>query len=379
MTFPQALKAMPILSRPKYAYVGTSGPLSQGIHAFTHDEHSSLLQLMGVTPHRHNPSWLTVSADGRMLYVVNEHGDDEGPGGSLSAYRIAEDSGALNLLGTVPSGGIGPVHMSLHPGGRHVFVAHYGSADVAVVSLAADGRLGEVLCTRRADETGATLGPTRAARGPAGSHANSGHDAPHAHMAQCDPGGRYVLVTDLGLDCIVAWRFDATRGELSAPQRWQASPGAGPRHLAFHPQHAGHCYVLGEESSTLSWLAFDAGSGALTTRKELSSLPPGHQGTSYASDLGISADGRHLYALNRLHDSIAIFALGADGAPSWQGEVWAQGSYPRSCTLDPGGRWLHVCNQRSDQITSFAIAADGSLQFSGQYVGVGNPTALVFA
>ncbi|MBT9456682.1 MAG: lactonase family protein [Burkholderiaceae bacterium] len=366
--------------RPQAVFVGTSGPLGQGIHAFAHDEGSGLLSAVGVTPHRHSPSWLTVCAGARTLYAVNEHGDDEGPGGSLSAYRLDATSGALSLLSTVPSGGIGPVHMSLHPQGRHVFVAHYGSADVAVVSVAVDGRPGEVMCTRRAAGTGAsTLGPTKAARGPAGSHANSGHDAPHAHMAQCDPSGRHVLVTDLGLDCIVAWRFDAASGELTAPQRWQASPGAGPRHLVFHPQDAGHCYVLSEESSTLSWLAFDADSGALTTRSELSSLPPGYQGTSYASDLRISADGRHLYALNRLHDSIAIFALAADGAPSWQGEVWAHGSYPRSCTIDPSGRWLHVCNQRSDQVTSFAIADDGGLQHSGQYVGVGNPTALVFA
>lgn len=370
---------MPIPFHPRHAYVGIFGPLSQGIHAFTHDERSGLLQARGVTLHRHNPSWLMLSVDGRTLYAVNEHGDDEGPGGSLSAYRIDAASGALNLLGTVPSGGTGPVHMSLHPGGRHAFVAHYGSAEVAVVGLAADGRLGEVLCTRKAADSGATVGPAKAAAGPVGSHANSGHDGPHAHMAQCDPGGRFVLVTDLGLDCIVAWRFDAASGELSAPQRWQASAGAGPRHLAFHPLDAGHCYVLGEESSTLSWLAFDADSGALTTRSELSSLPPGYQGTSYASDLRVSADGRHLYALNRLHDSIAIFALAADGAPSWQGEVWAQGSYPRSCTIDPSGRWLHVCNQRSDQVTSFAIADDGGLQHSGQYVGVGNPTALVFA
>jgi len=269
--------------------------------------------------------------------------------------------------------------MSLHPGGRHAFVAHYGSAEVTAMSLAVDGRVGEVLCTRQAAETGAALGPARASQGPAGSYANSGHDAPHAHMAQCDPSGRFVLVTDLGLDCIVAWRFDAASGGLSAPLRWQASPGAGPRHLVFHPKDAGHCYVLNEESSTLSWLAFDAGTGALTTRSELSSLPSGYQGTSYASDLRISADGRHLYALNRLHDSIAIFTIDAGGAPRWRGEVWAQGSYPRSCTIDPSGRWLHVCNQRSDQVTSFGIAADGNLQFSGQYVGVGNPTALVFA
>nr|WP_316641254.1 lactonase family protein [uncultured Roseateles sp.] len=370
---------MPIPFYSRHAFVGVFGPLSQGIHAFTHDEHSGRLQAAGVSLHRHNPSWLSVSADGRTLYAVNEHADDEGPGGSLSAYRIEAGSGALSPLNTVPSGGIRPVHMSLHPGARHAFVAHYDSATVTVVGLAADGRLGDVLCTRNGTETGARLGPTTAAQGPVGSHADSGHDAPHAHMAQCDPSGHFVLVTDLGLDCIVAWRFDAAGGQLSGPQRWQGSPGAGPRHLVFHPLQTRHCYVLNEESSTLSWLAFDADSGALTSRSEQSSLPPGYQGTSYASDLRIASDGRHLYALNRLHDSIAIFAIDADGAPCWQGEVWAQGSYPRSCTIDPGGRWLHVCNQRSDQLTSFAIAADGGLQFSGQYVGVGNPTALVFA
>ena len=125
------------------------------------------------------------------------------------------------------------------------------------------------------------------------------------------------------------------------------------------------------------WI-FDPANGRLEPRGECSSLPAGHAGRSYASDLRLSPDGRHLYALNRLHDSIAIFAIEAEGRPRLLAHEWTRGSYPRSATFDPAGRFFYVCNQRSEQLTVFERQADGGLRFTGLYLAVPAPACLVF-
>lgn len=346
------------------AYIGAYAPEAEGIQRVLLDGTGPVpgsLRLGIANPN--SPSWLQLSADGRRLYAVNEQADIDGHGGgSVSSYAIEPGTeGGLRRLSCVASGGAGPVHLSLHPGGRFAFVANYGSGHVAVLPLGADGSLGA---------------PSQVVP-PAGL---AGGAAPHAHMALAEPSGRFVLATDLGLNLLSCWRFDAASGRLADPQHLQLAPGSGPRHLAFHPRLAGQLYLLNEPSSTLQWLSLDADSGRLALRASLSSLPTGFVGRSYASDLLLSPDGRHLYALNRLHDSIAIFVLEADGRPRWQSEVWAQGSYPRSFALDAAQQRLYVCNQRSDHIAVFERdGMTGLLHFGGQFIATPNPACLVLA
>ena len=124
---------------------------------------------------------------------------------------------------------------------------------------------------------------------------------------------------------------------------------------------------------------YDARSGRLTTRQTISTLPPGFAGSNFCSEILVSADGRYVYAGNRLHDSIGIFSVGADGRLTYAGEEWTRGDYPRSFNFDPTGRFLYCCNQRADTIAVFRVdRATGSLSFTGQYVPVGNPSSIVF-
>ncbi|MGN6828298.1 lactonase family protein [Paucibacter sp. M5-1] len=354
-------------------YIGGYAPKSRGIHRFRLDPVSGALAPQDLTPNELSPSWLALDVGRRVLYSANE------AAASVSAYALAAD-GALRPLGTAASGGAGPVHLSLHPAGRHLFVANYGGASVAVLPLLDHGRPGqavEVRPTAFAPEL--RPGPQRAARAPEGSFAVSGHDAAHAHMAASDPSGRFVIACDLGLDLLIVWRFDAATGRLSAPQATAVSPGAGPRHFVFHPQRPELVYVLNEEASSLSWLRLDAAAGRLVPLGEISALPAAFKGTSFASGLLVSPDGRQLYSLNRLHDSIAIFDLLADGAPRLRGLEWTRGSYPRSAALDASGRWLLVCNQNSDHVAVFERSSvDGGLRFAEQYGAVGSPAAVVF-
>src|SRR5262249_5104393 len=162
------------------------------------------------------------------------------------------------------------------------------------------------------------LGPANAASAPPGSFAISGHDHPHAHMIQADPSGRFVLAADLGMDQILIWKFDAATGKLTPanPPSAPLPPGDGPRHFAFPPDGR-WLYSLQEEGSTLVLFDFDPGSGKLTKRDGITTLPKGFVGTNFTSEVMVSADGKFVYAANRLHDSIAFFSIGASGAPKF--------------------------------------------------------------
>ncbi len=357
---------------PFSVYVGGYAPTCEGIYRFAADAATGHLRPAGLTPNPHSPSWLQADpARAGLLYAANEGG------GSVHVYRQQADGVSLQLLQALPSGGEGPVHLSLHPTAPFAFVPHYGSAELAVLRRAADGQLSPVglhpSCDRSQPED-CRLGPARALTGPPGSFALSGHEAPHMHMALSTPDGRFVLASDLGRDRLAVWPFDPDSGALGRRQDLALSPGAGPRHFVFHPKDATQLYLLNEQASTLAWLQMEPQSGRLSQRAEISSLPQGFAGTNFAADLIASADGRFLYALNRLHDSIAVFALAADGAPRLIAHEWTRGSYPRSARFSPCGRWFYVCNQRSDHVAVFAVdAATGLPRFAGQYVAVPSP------
>jgi 6-phosphogluconolactonase (cycloisomerase 2 family) len=199
-------------------------------------------------------------------------------------------------------------------------------------------------------------------------------------MIQADPSGRFVLHIDLALDQIFLWRFDVERGKLMAndPPAVALPPGDGPRHFCFHPN--GHwLYSIQEEGSTVVLFDFDAAAGRLTSRQTISTLPADFAGSNFCSEILVSADGRFAYAGNRLHDSIAIFSVGASGKLDYVGEEWTRGDYPRSFSVDPTGAFLYCCNQRGDNVTVFRVNREtGRLEFTGDYAAVGNPSHIVF-
>jgi 6-phosphogluconolactonase len=378
---------------PLMAYVGTfSSPLrdalptqvdlppgnGRGIYLFEVDRTTGALTPRGIYELGTSPSCLALNAAGTRLYSSNETDRaGENNEGTVSAFTINRADGQLKLLNTVRSGGAGPTYVSVHPSGRFLLVANYHSGSVAVLPILPDGDLRVATDVKR--DMG-TLGPKTAANAPPGSFAFSGHDRTHAHMIQADPSGRFVLHADLGLDRIFTWKFDDTRGTLTAndPPAVSLPPGDGPRHFYFHP-NGRWLYSIQEEGSNIVLFDYDAEQGRLAARQTISSLPPGFAGSNFCSEIMVSADGRFLYAGNRLHDSIAIFSIGAGGALTWLGEQWTRGSYPRSFNFDPTGRFLYACNQRGDNLAVFRVdRKTGGLAFTGHYTPVGNPSSIVF-
>ena len=383
-------------TKPLLAYVGTfSSPLrdtlptqvdlppgnGRGIHIFHVDRTTGAMTASGVVEIGTSPNCLAMNATGTRLYSSNET-DRVGPAGddkqgTASAFAISRTDGTLQVLNTVRTGGAGPTFVSVHPGGRHLLVANYFGGSVAVLPIQADGRLGD-LSDLKVDA--GAIGPTQATHAPPGSFARSGHDRTHAHMIQADPSGRFVLHADLGLDTIFIWRFDDRRGTLAPndPPSVSLPAGDGPRHFHFHP-NGRWFYSIQEESSTIAVFAYDSRLGRLTMRQTISTLPPGFAGSNFCSEILVSADGRYVYAGNRLHDSIGILSVGSDGRLTYVGEEWTRGDYPRSFTFDPTGRFLYCANQRADAVTVFRVdRASGRLSFTGQHVPVGNPSSIVF-
>jgi len=188
------------------------------------------------------------------------------------------------------------------------------------------------------------------------------------------------LATDLAQDRIYGYKFDATAGKLTpAETPFTSLPsGDGPRHFAFHPN--GHwLYSLQEEASTIVFFHFDGENGSLKPEQTISTLPAGFAGTDFTSEIIVAPNGKYLYCANRLHDTISVFAIGADGKLKLLGETSTMGDYPRHCRIDPSGNYLYVCAQKSDCITLFRIHREtGLLTFTGHYTPVGSPAVLTF-
>lgn len=378
---------------PLMAYVGTfSSPLKdmlptqvdlppgngRGIHLFQVDRATGALKPSGVYESGVSPNCLALNAAGTRLYATNETDrQGEAKEGSVSAFAINRADGQLTLLNTVRSGGAGPTYVSLHPSGKFLLIANYFGGSVAVLPIRADGSLGPATDVK---QDAGTIGPRTAKNAPPGSFAFSGHDHTHAHMIQTDPAGRFVLHADLGLDRIFVWKFDAEKGVLTPndPPSVSLPPGDGPRHFAFHG-NGRWCYSLQEEGSTIVLFDYDAALGRLAARQTISSLPPGYAGSNFCSEILVSADGRFVYAGNRLHDSVAIFAVGKNGELTFVADEPTRGNYPRSFAFDPTGQFFYCLNQRADHVTVFRVdRRTGKLAFTGHYTPVGNPSHIVF-
>jgi len=323
-------------------YVGSYAPAGVGIYRFALDPARGSLRPLGQTPNPHSPSWLAADGPRRRLYAAEEGGDH------LSVYQ-ADAQGELQLLQRQASGGQGPVHLLLAHG--RAWVAHYGDGRLSSLPLQPDGRLG-------AAESWMGAGPTPS----------------HAHMIQASPDGRWLLSTDLGRDRLDVWPLPEGGTPPGAAQELALRPGGGPRHLVFHPQRADRLYVLLEKANTLCTVALTPQGPQLLHECPL--LPSSYAGTSYASDLLLAPGGQHLYALNRLHNSLAVLSLQSPEAPRLLDHHWVHGDYPRSaCQVGPH---LYVCNQRSDQLSHFELSRPEQPRYTGQQTAVPSPAVACF-
>jgi 6-phosphogluconolactonase len=297
----------------------------------------------------------------RFLYAVNEN-----DAGTITAYAIDTDSGKLKLLNTVPSRGSGPCHLAFDTAGKWIFVANYNNGSIAALPVSPDGILGEA--------TGSI------------QHSGSGIDArrqsgPHAHSVNISADNRFLVVTDLGLDEVLVYRFNANTGSLSPndPPFIKMAPGSGPRHFTFSPDGKS-AWVLNEMNATVTSLGYDRALGRFTLGQTVSALPGDFAGTKSGAEILVHPNGKFLYTSNRGHNSIAVFTLEGGGAAS-SSATWVstRGKTPRSFAIDPSGATVVAANQDSNNLAVYRVdPRSGSLSPAGDIVEAPVPASVVF-
>jgi 6-phosphogluconolactonase len=349
-------------------YIGTyTGQKSKGIYAYRFDGATGRLVSLGLVAETTNPSFLAVHPNRRFLYAVNEIANYEGQkSGAVSAFALDPRTGKLTFLNQVSSRGADPCYLVVDKTGKHVLVANYSGGSVAAFPLRADGRLGEA--SALVQHAGGSVNPER-------------QQGPHAHSINLSPDNRFVIAADLGLDQLLVYRFDSTKGLLAAnsPAFAKVNPGAGPRHFAFHPSGR-FAYVINEMQSTVSAFAYDAAGGVLHALQTISTLPKDFAGKNDTAEVQVHPTGKFLYGSNRGHDSIAVFAIDAEKGTLTPVEyVATRGKTPRNFGIDPTGSFLFAANQDSDNIVVFRINPDsGRLTPTGQVVEVPSPVCVKF-
>ena len=307
-----------------------------------------------------NPTFLAWHPSLPVLFAVSET-DTVGPGrtGGLQSYEVGGD-GSLTRLNEVSTGGAGACHLTIAADGRHALVANYGAGSLAVFGVLEDGRVQAASAVLR--HTGCGPHETRQARA-------------HAHAIEVAPGGRFVLAADLGTDAVMIYRWNAAAGRLTPhdPAFVNSRPGAGPRHIAFHPDGR-LAYVINELDSTLTSYSWDGDAGTLTPLTTRSTLPRGWTGENTTAEVAVHPTGRFVYASNRGHDSLVVFAAGMDGELSPVVIHPTGGRTPRHFALDGEGTYLLAANQESDTIIAFRVDGHtGALSDTGAKVHVPSP------
>jgi 6-phosphogluconolactonase len=349
-------------------YIGTyTGAKSKGIHAFRFNQTTGALTPIGLAAETPSPSWVVLHPSGQYLYAANEVDDfDADNSGSVTAFGIDRASGALTPLNTQPSRGAHPCHLAVDRSGTHLLVANYTGGTLAVLPLERDGSLGA---------------PTQVVQHKGSSINTARQRSPHAHSIDLDADNRFAISADLGADRLFIYRYDSTGGGLLPGLRpaIAATPGAGPRHFAFHP-NGRFGFAINELASTITSYSWDARRGALNTLATISTLPDGFRRESSTAEIRVHPNGRFLYGSNRGHDSIAVYQVGPNsGYLTLVEHELTRGKTPRNFTIDPSGQWLIAANQNSDTLAVFRISdRNGGLTPVGALVKVGAPVSVVF-
>lgn len=348
-------------------FIGTyTNGKSKGIYHAKFDSVSGRLGNPELAVETKNPSFIAIDRQQRHLYAVSEVSQLDGKAtGGVSAFSI-DASGKLKFLAQQPSGGTGPCHLSLDRSGKCLLVANYGSGSIAVLPLHEDGTLAAP--TTEIQHTGSSTNPKR-------------QTGPHAHFITPSPDDRFALACDLGLDKILVYHLDPLKASLTPnePPFISVEPGSGPRHVAFHPNGRLLC-LINEMGGTLMSFRYDPERGRLEYIETLPTLPKDFIEANTSAEIQFSPSGKFLYASNRGHNSIAVFAVNErTGHLSFLERQSTEGKTPRFFTLDPSGNWLLAANQDSDSIVMFRVdRKTGRITPTGQQVEVGAPVCCVF-
>ena len=348
-------------------WLGTSASrLSKGIYHCRLDSERGRLSESKLVAEISGPGFLALHPRHDVLYAVGALADEP----SVVAYKIASDaSGAsLSLMNSQPIGDGGAAHLAVDATGSMLITAQYGAGSVAVFPLRDDGSLG-ARSQLLEHEGAARVHPTR-------------QEAPHAHWAGFSPDNRFAFVPDLGLDQVVIYRVDADAGRLTPHGHGDVPPGAGPRHMKFHPGGK-WIYVLNELDLSVTVFDYDAQAGTMTPKQTIRTVSRrgvAKEQFATSAEIRIHPTGKFVYASNRGHDTITAFSVAPDsGELTVVEREHVRGATPRNFALDPSARWLLAGGQDSHTLASFAVNQEtGELVYNRSVIHTPSPICVLF-
>lgn len=295
---------------------------SKGIYKAQFDPETGSLSDLELVAAEPNPTFIAFSEKGNLYSV----GVQDGKGG------IASFTADFQPLNHVVEEGAPLCYVSVDDKRQLVYGANYHKGQVLVYKIEADGQLSLI-----DQDTHEGMGP----------HENQA--SPHVHFADLTPD-QYLITCDLGTDSLHTYEV-SDQGKLTLLHHYKTAPGAGPRHLVFHPHHK-IAYLINELNATIDVLFYD-GMGEFEHFQTVSTLPEDYDGQKWASAIKLSADGKFLYASNRAHNSITVFEVIADGSLKLIEIVPTDGLNPRDFTLSPDQHYLIAAHQDSPNATVF--------------------------
>ncbi len=335
--------------------------LSRGIYYAELNINDGSLHNLRLVYETADPGFLALHPNGRWLYALQS-----GPNGQVKAFSIDQQSRKLTLLNRRSSEGDGPCHISLDRSGKTLLVANYMSGSAASYQLTDDGQIGP---------------PASVIEHCGGSGVTERQQSPHAHSINVTPDNRFVYIADLGMDKVMIYNFSAESGVMRPAEVgfFKLPPGAGPRHLAFHP-NGKFVYIINELGNSITAAVYDSCSGGLSELQTISTLPADFSGESLAAEVVVSADGHYLYGSNRGDDSIAIFSIcRQSGSLTLRGFQHQGIANPRHFNLTPGGEYCLAGSLDNNLVTVYRVnRRTADLQPLPYRIEVGKPICIKF-
>ncbi len=310
-----------------------------------------------------NSYFMTVSADQKFLYALEAKEFGSKANESVAAFAVVGRDGKLRLLNRQSTLGSASCYLHLDATGRTLLAANYVSGSVASLPVRKNGSLGKAVS--RMQHAGASGRPEP-------------QDAPHAHCIVTSPDNRFACAADLGLDQVLVYRLDAAKAKLTPHDQppGRTPHGAGPRHLAFHPDGK-RLYAINELGGSIAVFDYNPQTAALVERQTLSTLPADYRGKNACSDVKITPKGRFLYGANRGHDSIAGYRVGPDGRLALLEITPSRGQEPQNLAVTPGGDLLLCANLAGNNVVVFRIDPDtGRLSQASPPISVPSPSCI---
>ena len=351
-------------------YVGSSdGSLSHPIYLCELNYSTGQVVVTDSFPGSKASSYLALSPDKEYLFALDRTpSDPENNLPSVAAFRVTLPHGSLEMMNRQSAEGQGPCHVSCHPDGSYIFIANYSGGNIAVYPLGNDGSISPA--SDIVQHTGS--GPNERRQTKA-----------FAHHIMPDPAGRFVLATDLGADRVFIYRFDPQSGRLTPnpeQESFKAAPGAGPRHLVFHPTGP-YLFIVNELNGTTTACTWDAQNGRIEEINTLDNLPSDMDvPDNYPAAVRVHPNGKYVYSSNRVgHSSVSVFLIGGSGQIERLQVMENVPEHPRDFNIDPHGKFLLAAGQRGNAIEIFQIDEDtGLLSRTGQEIRMKAPACILF-